>query len=60
MIARALRNRGRDGKLWYNRHHFYFVASFFFFSSFILSFFLLVVIASRSIYHISNNFVDLL
>jgi len=40
MIARALRNRERDGKLWYNRHHFYFIASFFFFllSSF-LSFF---------------------
>ena len=53
MIARALRNRERDGKLLYNRHHFYFIASFFFFPSFILSFFLLVVIASRSIYHIS-------
>lgn len=53
MIARPLRNRERDGKLWYNRHLFYFIASFFSFSSFILSFFLLVVIASRSIYHIS-------
>jgi hypothetical protein len=57
MIARALRNRERDGKLWYNMHHFYFIASFFFFHPFSLSFGCHRI--TFYLPYISNNFVDL-